>query len=93
MSDTYAIKALEWFAAENMKSFTADSALAAFTVIDLGQYDEPVECERWHFQYYVSEGDADSIPCDSPEAGKARAEAWYLKRLLPALVKVEGGKQ
>lgn len=90
MADTYAIKALEWESSEDGKTFKTDTVFGTLTVIDLNQWCESSESD-WKFQWMEDERNPESYEVDSPEAGKARAESWYLERLLPAMVKVEGG--
>lgn len=77
-SDTYRIKALEW------KEVRPDwfSVGAVFGSMHVECHDDGCWSWRYCFDEYYDEG---QHSCESAEAGKKAAEAFYLGRLLPAL--------
>ena len=82
MSDLYRIKPLEWEDYEDSDGLDSARAPSIFSEIYVIQ-DEP---GVFHWRYCVDEYyDEGSESCESIEDGKAKAQAWYLNRLLPAL--------
>lgn len=84
MTDTYRIKPLQWehYERDGYQTWHANSVFCELHV-DL----EPDGHCYWRYciDEYYDEGQHD---CESPEAGKAAAEKFYLDRLLPALEQI-----
>lgn len=79
---TYTMKSLEW--RESDPGFwQADSIFGDFAVGELGK----------QVRVWVDAKDVRSLRSDSIDDGKAKAEAYYRERLLPALVPVPDGAQ
>ena len=75
---TYRIKPLEWEASRDSDWFTADTVFCSFHV-------QRVD-DAWEWRYCIDEyHDEGSEQCESLEDGKQKAEAFYMKRLMPAL--------
>lgn len=79
---TYRIRPLQWKFYENIQRWDADTIFCQLHV----EKDEDGTF-RWKFcvdEFY----DEGSETAESFDDGKAKAQAWYLNRLLPALSEV-----
>lgn len=81
--DRYTVLPLEWKRSANPEYpnwYTASTIFGDITI--------DCDDDTWHYRYcfdeYYDEGRA---TCDSFEDAKEKAEAFYLRRLLPALEK------
>lgn len=87
MSDVYRIKPLAWIEGER----DGNAWATAGTVFNAVHVEQDGGEYRWRYcvdEYYDEGGEG----CDSIADGKARAETWYLGRILPALeAAAEGG--
>lgn len=76
----YTIKPLEWRLGETVPEWwTAETILCHFAVFRIG--------DRWKWKA-IGLPQSFTEPCESFDDGKAKAEAYYRERLLPALVPV-----
>jgi hypothetical protein len=88
VSERYEIKPLEWqeerYAHRQMRPiFTARTPVAQMFL-------ELQKNGVWWFSWYTSNEHGVDKFLGSDDDAKARAQAWYESRLLPALVRVEG---
>lgn len=78
----YEIKPLAWEQTRDGDWF----APTIFNQLDVRNNSDPDEEPDWRFRYCVDEFyDEGNERVESADAGKARAQEWYLERLMPAL--------
>jgi hypothetical protein len=87
----YTIKPLNWIHSkdDDQESWVADSIFCVLYVRRNRWRNDDGSWSEWRFEYcrdeYYCE---DSVVVESADDGKAKAEAWYLETLLPALTEV-----
>jgi hypothetical protein len=86
-NNTYTIKpiAWEWSDKGDMESWTAHTIFCTLTV-SRNKWNDDESWSSWKFEYCRDEYyDEHSEEVSTAEEGKAKAEAWYLSTLAPAL--------
>jgi len=84
---TFRVKPLEWeYVVGKDDDYENWSCLTVFGTLQVKRNRYSGRWAPWRFDWCVTEYyDEDHEYVDSAEDGKARAEAWYMERLSPAL--------
>jgi len=96
-TQTYTIKPLPWehTVRDDHESWTAQTVFCTVEVSrNTWDTEDGAKWSAWKFSYCRDEYyDEHSETVDDAEDGKAKAEAWYMKTLAPALVAAEAARR